>query len=174
MTAGMPEEPADATNRTNPLDQVADLDLVMSDLGQREEALRREYEQNERLIAETERQVEQAIGTGSAEDGAVQVRADATGRVVEVDLEPRALRLGSIGRLEQAIKTACNAATEAATTKLAGTASDPLKEFFDSMPEVTALLGADSFAAYVEPVLPASPPSPPPPPPRRSERSPYE
>ncbi|MGI8768702.1 MAG: YbaB/EbfC family nucleoid-associated protein [Propionibacteriaceae bacterium] len=144
--------------RGNPLDRVGDLDLAISDLAQREEALLREYERNQQAIDVVERTAAQIRGTGSAEDGAVTVTVDGDNRITAVELAPRALRLGSIERLERAILAAFTAAADDADDG-GGQLADPLRQFLDSMPEVTSLLpqSVSEFLSTSEPTKPRRP-----------------
>lgn len=164
----------------NPIDAVADLDLATADLAHREEMLRREYERNERLIAASSEHADATVGTATAEDGAIRIVVDANQRVVGVALDPRALRLGSIGRLEHAILDACQSAQDDVAHRLGRTTADPVQRFLDAMPELTQLLPPSAYAAFLEPDDPAIANEPEPTPQRPSsstrpaERSIYE
>lgn len=160
----------------DPLDRVPDLDLATAELAQREERLRQEYERNERLLAVTAERAADTVGTGRAEDGAVTITVDANQRIVGVALEPRALRLGSIGRLEQAILTACQAAEDDVAHRLGRSIGDPIRQFLESMPELRQLLPAESYGSFLEPDRdqPPARPTPRRPPPTPAERSIYE
>lgn len=135
----------------NPLDRVPDLDLATAELAYREERLRQEYERNARLLDATAEQAAGTVGIGRAEDGAVTITVDANQRVTGVALDPRAMRLGSVGRLEQAILTACQAAEDDAARQLGRAAGDPMRQFLDSMPEMRQLLPAESYATFLDP-----------------------
>ena len=135
----------------NPIDAVADLDLATADLAQREEILRREYERNALLIATSTEQADSAVGFGTAEDGAIRIEVDANQRVIGVALDPRALRLGSIGRLEHAILDACQAAQDDVARTIGRTTADPVQQFLDAMPELTQLLPPSAYTAYLTP-----------------------
>lgn len=144
----------------NPIDAVTDLDLTTADLAQREEMLRREYERNARLIAVSTEQADDTVGSASTEDGAVRIVVDANQRVIGVALDPRALRLGSIGRLEHAILDACQSAQDDVARTIGRTTADPMQQFLDAMPELTQLLPPSAYAAYLtpdEPVADAEP-----------------
>lgn len=115
-------------------------------LQRRSEELMQEYERNQRTLADTLAASADVRGTGDAEDGAVTVVLDADHRLLELELDPRALRLGSIGALEQAIKDAFDAASDDVQRQLkeAGRGGepddDPVRSFLDRMPEINALL----------------------------------
>ncbi len=140
-----------ANEASNPLDRVADLDLATADLAQRQESLLREYERNQKLLDASAEQARDTAGTGVAEDGAVSITVDANQRVTRVSLDPRALRLGSIARLERAILAACQAAEDDVARRLGRTVGDPVQQFFDSMPELVQLLAAEAYQPFLDP-----------------------
>lgn len=117
----------------------------IQDLSRREELLIREYEQNAELLAEALAEGAEARGVGRGADGAIVATVDTDHRLVDLVLEPPALRLGSIGRLRDELVHAVNAAiddlAEQRRTAGAGTPDpDVIGTFMDRMPEITGLL----------------------------------
>ena len=136
----------------NPFDEVADLDLASAELTQRAATLDREYRDVTEALDAITADIEAVSGTGTAEDGAVEVIMDGTGRISAVHLDPRALRLGSIGRLEEAIVAAAGAAADDLAQRLDDGLGDPVRELYAAMPELSAMLGErrdDPFGARV-------------------------
>jgi len=128
----------------NPFDQVADLDTMSAELSHRAETLECEYRDATEALDALSEKVTAARGTGTAEDRAVEVTVDGTGRVCAVHLDPRALRLGSIGRLEAAIVTAAATAADDLARRLDAELGDPVHDLYAAMPELAALLGPRS------------------------------
>ncbi len=84
-------------------------------------------------------------GEGEAESGAVKVTVDAQNRVVDIELTPKALRLGSTDRLRTALLDACDAAVADVASKMREVAGvdddgDPMEAFFEGLPEIKALM----------------------------------
>lgn len=121
------------------------LEAGIQDLSRRQELLTREYEANAQLLAEALAAGTEVTGTGSGADGAIVATVGADHRLIELELEPPALRLGSIQRLREELKIAVNAAIDDAEAQLreaGGRAASPevVGDLLDRMPEVTALL----------------------------------
>lgn len=125
----------------NPFDQIADLDLASTELTQRAATMERESRDADEAFEALSERIAAITGTGGAEDGAVEVTVDGGGRISAVHLDPRALRLGSIGRLERAIVTAASAAADDLAHQLDAGLGDPVRELYAAMPELSALLG---------------------------------
>lgn len=127
---------------TSPTPQPAD---QLEALQRRSELLMQEYERNQRTLADTLAATADVRGSGEAEDGAVTVVLDADNQLVDLELDPRALRLGSIGALQQAIKDAFTDASDDVRRQLqeagsGGEEDDPVRSFLARMPEIDALL----------------------------------
>lgn len=143
-------EPSARGRRT--LDNDADLDHQVGQLRRRREQLDRELDDHRRHLDATLQAVRTVRGRGSAEDDGVVVVVDARNHLVDLELEPRALHLGSIARLRQALLTAhrraCADAAEQlhAAGALEGDGADPATRLADLMPEVVAHVGADLLA----------------------------
>jgi DNA-binding protein YbaB len=110
---------------------------------------------NDKLLAESERldktlddlrtALTKTRGEGEAESGAVRVTVDAQNRVVDIELTPKALRLGSTDRLRTALLDACDAAVADVAARMREATGvdedqDPMDAFFDGLPEVKALM----------------------------------
>ena len=127
------------------LDRAGDLDHTTERLQRTEQDLLAEYERNAALLATIGTGAEQVTGRGSAADGAVVVETDAANRMTDLELDPRALRLGSIANLRRAILDAYEAAAEDAASQvtaagLGGVDPEPLRGLLEAMPEVSGLL----------------------------------
>lgn len=114
-------------------------------LERRSELLMQEYERNQRTLAESLDATAEVRGTGDAEDGAVTVVLAADHQLIDLELDPRALRLGSISALQQAIKDAFADASDDVRRQLheagnVGEEADPVRSFLARMPEIDALL----------------------------------
>lgn len=147
----------------NPIDAVTDLDLTTADLARREEMLRREYERNARLIAVSTEQADDTVGSASTEDGAVRIVVDANQRVIGVALDPRALRLGSIGRWSARSSTPASRRRTTSPARSGGPRPIRCSSSSTPMPELTQLLPPSAYAAYLtpdEPVADAEPARP--------------
>jgi DNA-binding protein YbaB len=103
----------------------------------------------EGIVARMQRGFATIKGVGKAEKGAVTVTVDASGRLIDIEFTPAALRLGSLTRLTEAILDANDDAVDDAAGKLravtgveSDAVTDPLADFLGAMPEVTDLLPA--------------------------------
>ncbi|SDD14661.1 YbaB/EbfC family nucleoid-associated protein [Auraticoccus monumenti] len=143
-------EPSARGRRT--LDSDADLDHQVGQLRRRREELDRELDDHRRHLDATLEALRTVRGRGAAEDDAVVVVVDARNQVVDLQLEPRAMHLGSIARLRQALLTAHRRASADAAEQLReagareGDDTDPVTRLVDLMPEVVAHVGADLLA----------------------------
>lgn len=86
-------------------------------------------------------------GHGEAENGAVKVTVDASGRLVDIEFTPTVFRIASTQRLREAVKDAAADAVDDAADQyrnLAGVQTDgipdPLGEFLGGMPEITRMM----------------------------------
>jgi DNA-binding protein YbaB len=110
---------------------------------------------NDVLLAESERldttlndlrtALADTRGEGEAESGAVKVVVDAQNRVVDIELTPKALRLGSTDRLRSALLDACDAAVADVASRMRAATGvdedlDPMDAFFHGLPEIKALM----------------------------------
>lgn len=121
------------------------IEASIQDLARRQELLTREYEQNAQLIADALAATTDVQGQGVAGEGSIVVTVGADHRLIDLVLEPPALRLGSIQRLRDELKDAVNAAIEDADAQLRAAGGreptqDAVASLLDRMPEVTALL----------------------------------
>ncbi len=115
------------------------------ELKRREEELMTERERADRAWAETVKVWTEATGTGRVEDGAVTVVVDAQNRVVDIELTPQAVRLGSIQNLRRALLEACDEAVADVQRQLAQAAGvevgeDPVAELLKLVPEIAEVL----------------------------------
>lgn len=138
------------------LDNTGELDHTTARLQQREEQLLAEYERNAAMLAALGPGGTDVLGHGAGADGAVVAQVDATNRLVDLYLDPKALRLGSIEALRQAILTACQQAADDVSEQLnqAGREAAPpeaVRALLDSMPELTDLLPESTYRRYLEP-----------------------
>lgn len=140
-------EPSARGRRT--LDSDADLDHQTGQLRRRREQLDRELDDHRRHLDATLEALRTVRGRGGAEDDAVVVVVDARNHLVDLELEPRAVHLGSIARLRQALLTAHHRACADAAEQLReagardGDDTDPVSRLTGLMPEVVAHVGAD-------------------------------
>ncbi|NLT31093.1 MAG: YbaB/EbfC family nucleoid-associated protein [Propionibacterium sp.] len=139
------------------------LEAGIQDLSRREELLIREYENNARTLTELLSADTDLMGVGRGADGAIVATVDTDHRLVDLVLEPPALRLGSIQRLRDELVVAVNSAIDDLTEQrqaAGGAATDPdvVGTFLDRIPEVTALLGEKLTERLRTP--PAPPPAP--------------
>lgn len=124
-----------------------DLDLEGRTLAmtRREDQLQTEAEELQQRQATLEQLVRDGYGEGTAERGAVVVRVDANRRVTDIQLTPKALHLGSVEKLRQALLDAIDGACDDIAAKLGGAAGldarfSPLDAFIEAIPEVAAVL----------------------------------
>ena len=75
------------------------------------ERITREGEEAMRALTEAIAEMDEVIGEGEAAEGALRVVMDSTGHVIDVTLDPRALRLGA-DALADAMREAFNAAQD--------------------------------------------------------------
>lgn len=132
-----------------------DLDHTIDRLRQRERDLLAEYERNAQALA-TIGSGEGLTGRGEAAEGAVIVETDSDNRMTDLHLDPRALRLGSIENLRQAILDAYGAAVDdvAGQVQDAGFGDlepDAVRAMLDSMPELTAIVPESVWQRYLDP-----------------------
>ncbi len=125
--------------------RAADLEHVTPRLRRAEEDLLAEYERNAAMLATIGIGSATIVGRGSSAHGAVMVETDSSNRMTDIQLEPRALRLGSLEALQRAILSAYTAATADAAEQRAEAGlgvpdQAPLRSLLDQMPEVAALL----------------------------------
>lgn len=176
MTAGRPEPadgPAAAYGHTRPganghalptppsgqhenvVDRAGDLEYTTERLRQRGHELLAEYERNAKALARVGVGGEQVTGRGTAEDEAVVIEVDSDNRLLDLTLDPRALRLGSIANLRTAIMDAFTAAADDVAAQLADTTTglegDPVREMLESMPELMAIMPEEMYQEYLEP-----------------------
>ncbi|MVA74862.1 hypothetical protein GC722_02270 [Auraticoccus sp. F435] len=140
-------QPSSAGPGARPVD--SDLDHQIAQLRRRREEVDRELDEHRRSLAATLDALRTVRGRGSAEDEAVVVEVDAQNRLLDLQLDPRALRLGSIAQLRTAILVAARAASEDAAAQLAeagareSARADPVAALLERMPEVSELVGPD-------------------------------
>lgn len=97
-----------------------DLGVLGADaLGERLESVRHEQTRWEQVAASAA----EATGTGESEDGRVRAVVKADGTLVDLTIEPRVLRGGSV-EVTEAVKHAVNAAGAAARERLAEIVSE--------------------------------------------------
>lgn len=119
-----------------------ELDELERSLSYRTDVLADEYAANEQHIADLLACREGLTGRGEAANGAIVVTLDSAHRIVDLKLEPAALRLGSISSLKSAIIEAFDKATTAIDTKIDKAVSqidDPRGSYGDRMPELSWL-----------------------------------
>lgn len=94
-----------------------------------------------------QRRVADIAGHGEAENGAVKVTVDLSGRLTDIEFLPTVFRVASTQRLREAVKDAAADAVDDAAAQyrdLSGVGTDgipdPLSEFLGGMPEVTRSL----------------------------------
>jgi DNA-binding protein YbaB len=114
-------------------------------LESRNDVLLAESERLDKTLAELKTALQETRGEGEAESGAVKVTVDAQNRVVDIELTPKALRLGSTDRLRTALLDACDAAVADVASKMREATGvdedrDPMDAFFDGLPEIRALM----------------------------------
>ena len=114
-------------------------------LESRNDTLLAESERLDRTLEDLRTALVETRGEGEAESGAVKVTVDAQNRVVDIELTPKALRLGSTDRLRTALLDACDAAVADVASKIRETTGvdedqDPMEAFFDGLPEIKALM----------------------------------
>lgn len=157
------------------ISNAGDLDHTNQRLRQREQDLLAEYERNAEALAAIG-SGEGLFGRGEAADGAVVVEADADNRLTDLQLDPRALRLGSIENLRQAIMEAYEAALDDVADQVRDAGFGDLEPgtvrgMLDSIPELTRIVPESVWQRYLDPE-PTPPPvdrsDPPPPRPRRA------
>jgi len=152
------------------ISNAGDLDHTTSRLRQREQELIAEHERNAAALAAMG-SVDELTGWGEAADGAVTVRTDADNRMVDLQLDPRALRLGSIENLRQAILDAYSAAVDDVSGQVTDAGfgdvdPDTLRAMLDSMPELTSIMPESVWERYLDPEQSPQPVD-------RQERNPY-
>lgn len=150
------------------IDNAGDLDHTTDRLRQREQTLLAEHERNAAALAAI-RSEDGLTGRGEAADGAVVVETDADNRMTDLQLDPRALRLGSIDNLRKAILDAYTAAAADVADRVSDAGfgdlePDAVRAMLDSMPELTAILPESTWDRYLEPEPRAA---------DRPERNPY-
>lgn len=114
-------------------------------LQSRNDMLLAESERLDKTLEDLKRALTETRGHGEAESGAIKVTVDAQNRVIDIELTPKALRLGSTDRLRTALLDACDAAVaDVASTMREATGvdqdQDPMDAFFDGLPEIKALM----------------------------------
>ncbi|MGJ3508193.1 YbaB/EbfC family nucleoid-associated protein [Enemella sp. A6] len=140
------------------------LEASIQDLARREELLTREYEENARTLASLLTEGADTQGVGEAADGAIVATVDADHRLVDLVLEPPALRLGSIQRLRDELMFAVNSAIDDLAEQRSATGADidpdVVGALLDRMPEVTALLPEKLQEQLRTPPAPTTKPGP--------------
>lgn len=130
---------------------MSDVSRSTEDLLRRQELLTREIEAHQHSLDDYRTIARTTQGTGTAADGAITAVVDAQHRLVDLAIEPPALRLGSIGALRDALMAAINDAHDDVDANLAHELGDTgVADFMDSMPEVVALLPDDVVARLRE------------------------
>lgn len=114
-------------------------------LESRNDVLLAESERLDKTLAELKTALKETRGEGEAEAGAVKVTVDAQNRLVDIELTPKALRLGSTDRLRTALLDACDVAVADVASKMREATGvdedrDPMDAFFDGLPEIRALM----------------------------------
>jgi DNA-binding protein YbaB len=114
-------------------------------LESRNDVLLAQSERLDRTLEDLKTALKETRGEGEAEAGAVKVTVDAQNRVVDIELTPKALRLGSTDRLRTALLDACDAAVVDVASKMREAAGvdddgDPMEAFFEGLPEIKALM----------------------------------
>ena len=114
-------------------------------LQSRNDVLLAESERLDKTLDDLRTALSETRGEGEAESGAVKVTVDAQNRVVDIELTPKALRLGSTDRLRTALLDACDAAVADVASTMREAAGvdedqDPMDAFFDGLPEIKALM----------------------------------
>lgn len=145
------------------------IEASIQDLTRRQELLTREFEENQQLLVDALAASTDVQGQGIAAEGAIVVTVGPDHRLIDLVLEPPALRLGSIQRLRDELMDAVNAAIDDADAQLRAAGgreatNDAVGSLLDRMPEVTALLPtslterlrAQPEARPVEPVRPSN------------------
>src|SRR5690606_1505985 len=130
--------------------RAADLEHVTARLRRTEADLVAEYERNAAMLAKIGTGASKIVGRGSAAEEAVVVETDHANRMTDIQLDPRALRLGSIDALQRAILAAYTAATEDAAEQRAEAGLGlpdprPVQSLIEEMPEAAALLPSSSW-----------------------------
>lgn len=149
-------------------DPDATVEHQIQQLRRRRDQLDGELDEHRRRLSSTLEAVRTLQGRGSAEDDAVVVVVDARNHLVDLQLDPRALRLGSIEHLRRALLTAHHAACTDVARRLAEAGAtdsdpeqDPVAALMAKMPEVTAMVGVELFAPPEEPDEPPTDDHPP-------------
>lgn len=137
------------------VERAGDLSYTTDRLRQREQELLAEYERNAKVLERLGKGGKDITGRGWAAHEAVVVTVDASNRIIDLELDPKALRLGSIDNLRKAILTAYgNAADDVADQlrehTLGAAGPDSLRAMLDSMPEVTALMPEGAYTPFLQ------------------------
>ena len=137
------------------VERAGDLDYTTDRLRQREQQLLAEYERNVKALEKLGAGGQDVTGRGWAAHEAVVIVVDAANKIVDLEIDPRALRLGSIDNLRKAILTAYQNATEDVAEQMRDHAleavpQDAVRSMLDSMPEVTALLPEGAFTPFLD------------------------
>lgn len=137
------------------VDRAGDLDYTTDRLRLREQQLLAEYERNAKALEKLGAGGKDVTGRGWAAHEAVVIVVDAANKIVDLEIDPKALRLGSIDNLRKAILTAYENATEDVAEQLRehtldAVPQDALRAMLDSMPEVTALMPDGAYTRFLE------------------------
>lgn len=150
-------------HRDNPFTDVAargfaNLGEHLPDLQHRYDEVAGGLERSTRHAFEVRDRLAEVEGHGEAESGLVKVTVDGGGRLKDIEFAPTIMKVGSVGRLREAVLDAAADAVDDAMGKvreLSGADSDgipdPLGEFLGRMPEVTRLLPPRSAGSVAGP-----------------------
>ncbi|MDN5727366.1 MAG: YbaB/EbfC family nucleoid-associated protein [Propionibacteriales bacterium] len=155
MTAGRSEPAATPGMPGGELiDLAGDLPYTTERLRRRGEELLAEYEKNAKALARVGVGGVAVTGRGSAQDEAVVIEVDSDNRLIDLTLDPRALRLGSIANLRTAIMDAFAQASQDVADQLSretmGVEGDPVREMLESMPELMAIMPPQMYEEYLD------------------------
>lgn len=137
------------------VDRAGDLEYTTDRLRQREQQLLAEYERNAKALDKLGAGAKDVTGRGWAAHEAVIIVVDAANKIVDLEIDPRALRLGSIDNLRKAIMTAYGNAVDDVAEQLRdhtldAMPRDALRSMLDSMPEVTALMPEGAYTRFLD------------------------
>lgn len=123
------------------------LEQHLPDLQHRHDDVARGLEASTRHTFEIRDRLAEIEGHGEAEKGIVKVTVDSGGRLKDLVFAQAALKLGSIGRLREAVLDASADAVDDAMRQVREASGvgpdgmpDPLGDFLGRMPEVTQML----------------------------------